>query len=62
MGTALAAGAIGRLLLAGLWPGGLPAALVATAALSGLFWWALSRMAGVDRGSVRVWRRDINDD
>ena len=61
MGSALAVAAMGVMLLTGLWAAGLPAALVVTAVLSGLFWLALSRMAGVDRGSVRVWHRDIND-
>lgn len=61
MGMAGAVAVMGVLLLTGLWAGGLPAALVVTAVLSGLIWLVLSRMAGVDRSNVRVWHRDIND-
>lgn len=61
LGMAGAVALMGLALLAGLWTGGLPAALVVTAVLSGLIWLALSRMIGVDRSKVRVWHRDIND-
>ena len=61
MGTALATAIMGLLLLAGLWTGGLPMALVVTAILSGVIWFLLRRAMGVRDGQVRVWDRDIND-
>lgn len=61
MGIGLATLAMGVLLLAGLFSGGLPAALVVTALLSGVFWALLTRMFARDRSDVRVWHRDIND-
>lgn len=61
MGIALAVALMGVALLAGLWTGSLPVALVVTAVLSGLIWFALSRLRGVDRSETRIWRRDIND-
>ena len=61
MGVALATALMGVALLAGLWTGSLPAALVVTAILSGVIWLALSRMRGVDRSETRIWHRDIND-
>ena len=62
MGVAVAAALMGVALLAGIWTGGLPVALVVTAVLSGVIWLVLSRMRGVDRSETRIWRRDINDD
>lgn len=61
MGVALATALMGVALLAGLWTGSLPVALVVTAILSGVIWLALSRMRGVDRSETRIWHRDIND-
>ena len=61
MGVAIATALMGVALLAGLWTGGLPMALVVTAVLSGLIWLVLSRMRGVDRSETRIWHRDIND-
>lgn len=62
MGIALATGVMGLAILLGLWSGGLPVALVVTAALSGVIWLLLRRMFGTSRGEVRIWTRDINDD
>lgn len=61
LGMAGAVLVMGLLLLSGVWTLGLPATLVVTAILSGLIWLLLSRMIGVDRSEVRVWKRDIND-
>lgn len=61
MGMAVAVGVMGLALLAGLWPWGLPVALVVTAALTGAVWLGLRRGLGSARGSVKVWDRDIND-
>ena len=61
LGMAGAVLVMGLLLLSGIWTPGLPAALVVTAILSGLIWLLLSRMVGVDRSAVRIWKRDIND-
>ncbi|MBU3028656.1 NfeD family protein [Paracoccus marinaquae] len=61
MGLAAAVGLMGILLLTGLWSAGLPMTLVATALLSGLAWYLLRRVAGVKKGQVRIWDRDIND-
>lgn len=61
MGAGLAVLTMGLALLAGIWTGGLPWALVATAILSGLYWFALSRVAGAGRSDKRIWDRDIND-
>lgn len=61
MGMAGAVLVMGLLLLTGVWGAGLPTTLVATAVLSGLIWFLLSRMIGVDRSAARIWRDDIND-
>ncbi|TRW95943.1 hypothetical protein FNJ84_13925 [Paracoccus sp. M683] len=61
MGIALAVAIMGLALLAGLWTGGLPVALVVTAILSGVIWLILRRAIGVQKGQVRIWDRDIND-
>lgn len=61
IGTALALVAMGGLLLAGLWPGGLAGALVVTGLLSIAAWVLLRRLMGVQRDQVRIWDRDIND-
>lgn len=61
MGMAGAVAVMGLLLLAGIWTGGLPMALVLTALLSGVIWLVLSRLRGVDRSATRIWRDDIND-
>lgn len=62
LGTAAAVGIMGVALLLGVWTGGFPAALVVTALLSGAVMLALRRALGVQRGQVRIWDRDINDD
>lgn len=61
MGIAAATAIMGLILLAGLWPGSLPVALVVTAILSGAIWLILRRVMGVNKGQVRIWDRDIND-
>lgn len=61
MGIAAAVGLMGLLLISGIWSAGLPVTLVVTAALSGVIWLILRRVAGVNKGQVRIWDRDIND-
>ncbi|KGJ04369.1 NfeD-like C-terminal, partner-binding [Paracoccus halophilus] len=61
LGFALAVLLMGGALLLGLWPAGLPMALVATAVLTGLIWLALRRIFGTNKGEMKVWTRDIND-
>ena len=61
LGAAIAVGLVGLALLAGLWTGGLPMALVVTAILTGVIWLVLRRIFGTSRGEVRIWDRDIND-
>lgn len=61
MGLAAAVGLMGVLLLGGIWTAGLGVTLVVTAVLSGLAWLVLRRIAGVRKGQVRLWDRDIND-
>ena len=61
LGTAIATGLMGLALLAGLWAGTLPGALVVVALLSGAVWLALRQLAGRREGQVRIWRHDIND-
>lgn len=61
LGIAVAVGVMGLALLAGLWTGGMPVALVVTAVLSGVIWLLLRRIFGTSRGEVRIWTRDIND-
>ena len=61
LGIAISVAIMGLVLLIGLWTGGLPMALIATAILSGLIWYLLRRLAGVRKDQVRVWDRDIND-
>ncbi|MCQ0969277.1 hypothetical protein MLD63_02340 (plasmid) [Paracoccus sp. TK19116] len=60
-GIAISVGLMGLMLLAGLWSGGFPMALVVTAILSALIWLAMRRLVGVREGQVRIWDRDIND-
>ncbi|MFN3275793.1 MAG: hypothetical protein ACK41U_14115 [Paracoccus sp. (in: a-proteobacteria)] len=62
MGLAGAVGVMAVLILSGAWSGGLPMALVVTALLSAVIWFALRRLAGPrGAGGVRIWDRDIND-
>lgn len=61
LGIAAAVALMGLALLAGLWSGGLPMALVVTAVLSGVIWVLLRRLVGVHKDQVRIWDRDIND-
>ena len=52
----------GALMLTGVWPFGFPMSLVFAAFVSGLVWVALTRLLPERRGTVRVWREDINED
>lgn len=61
LGVACATALMGLLILADIWSGGLPMALVLTALLSGVIWYILRRAVGVQKGQVRIWDRDIND-
>ena len=61
LGAAIAVGLVGLAVLAGLWTGGLPMALVVTAILTGGIWLVLRRIFGTSRGEVKIWDRDIND-
>lgn len=61
MGIAVSTAIMGLVLLAGLWPFGLPVALVVTAILSGVIWLILRRSLGSAAGQARIWDRDIND-
>ncbi|MDP0929654.1 hypothetical protein Q0601_20920 [Paracoccus onubensis] len=61
MGIAAALGIMGLLMLSGFWTAGLPVTLVVAAVVSGLVWLLLRRFAGVRKGQVRIWDRDIND-
>ena len=61
LGIAAAVGLMGLALLAGIWAGGLPMALVVTAILSGVIWLVLRRAMGVQEGQVKIWHRDINN-
>ena len=61
MGIAVALGIMGLLLVSGFWTAGLPVTLVVAAIISGLVWLLLRRIAGVRKGQVRIWDRDIND-
>ncbi len=61
LGIAGAVAIMGLALLSGIWTAGLPLTLVAAAILSGVIWYLLRRMVGVQKGQVRIWDRDIND-
>jgi membrane protein implicated in regulation of membrane protease activity len=61
MGLAAAVGLMGILLISGWWTAGLPVTLLVTAILSALVWLLLRRLAGVNKGQVRIWDRDINE-
>ncbi|QRZ13000.1 hypothetical protein JWJ88_10540 [Paracoccus methylovorus] len=61
LGLAGAVLLMGLALVLGLWGGGLPWALVVTAILTGVIWLVLRRVFGKNRGEVRRWTRDIND-
>ena len=59
--AAIAVGLTGVAALLGIWTGGLPLALVLTALMTGVIWLLLRRIFGANRGEVRRWTRDIND-
>lgn len=61
LGAAIAVGLMGLALLLGLWTGGLPMGLVLTDILTGVIWLILRRVFGTNRGEVKIWHRDIND-
>lgn len=61
LGAAIAVGLTGVAALLGIWTGGLPLALVLTALMTGVIWLLLRRIFGANRGEVRRWTRDIND-
>lgn len=61
MGIAGSVGVMGLLLISGIWSASLPVTLVVTAVLSGVIWLILRKVAGVNKGQVRIWDRDIND-
>ena len=61
LGAAIAVGLTGIAALLGLWTGGLPLALVITALMTGVIWLGLRRIFGANRGEVRRWTRDINE-
>lgn len=62
LGVATSCGIAGLALLTGLFSPSLPVLLIVIAALSGVIWLILRRVVGVQRGQVRIWDRDINDD
>ncbi len=67
LGFAAGAAAIALLLLVdgpfALWlSGSLPLLLFAFAVASALAWAGMRRIAGVRRGQVKLWDRDINED
>jgi membrane protein implicated in regulation of membrane protease activity len=61
MGLAGAVGVMAVLLLSGAWSGGLPLALVATALLSAVIWFALRRLAGRRKGAASTSDSDAVD-
>lgn len=61
LGLGVGVAVIGLALLAGLWGGGLPLALLVTALIAAAVMLSLRRLFNHSRGEVRVWRRDIND-
>ncbi len=61
LGSAIAALIMGAMILMGLWTGGLPMALVVVAVLTGVSWFVMRRLMGSQKGQVRIWDRDIND-
>ncbi|TWI33444.1 hypothetical protein [Paracoccus sulfuroxidans] len=61
LGSAIAAAIMGAMILMGLWTGGLPMALVVVAVLTGVSWFVMRRLMGSQKGQVRIWDRDIND-
>lgn len=62
LGIAIACAVAGLVLLVGLAAPSLPVLLIAIAVLSGVAWLILRRLMGVQKGQVRIWDRDINDD
>lgn len=62
LGIAIAVLAVALGILSGLWTAGLPLTLVVVVALSAAIWFALRKAMGVQKGQIKVWRRDINDD
>lgn len=62
LGIAIAVFVIALGILSGLWTAGLPLTLVAVVALSAAIWFVLRHAMGVQKGQVKVWNKDINDD
>lgn len=62
LGFACGALSVGALLWLGLLGGSLPEMLVVFAAASLVAWLILHRVAGVRRGQIKLWDRDINED
>ena len=62
LGIAIACAIAGLALLAGVTAPSLPVLLIFIAAASGFIWLVLRWAAGVRKGQVRIWDRDINDD
>ncbi len=61
LGFAIGAVLTGILVAAGLAPAGLAFLVLLFAVLSVLAWLALRRTVGVQKGQVKTWDRDIND-
>ncbi|MCC0062736.1 MAG: hypothetical protein H6895_01440 [Defluviimonas sp.] len=61
LGFAIGAGLTGLLLWLGLLGGSVALLVLVFAILSLAAWLALRRVAGVRRGQVKLWDRDIND-
>lgn len=62
LGIAISSALMGLVLLTGLIAPSLPVLLIIIAALSGVIWLILRRVVGVQKGQVKIWDRDINDD
>lgn len=61
LGFAIGAGLTGGLIWLGVLGNSFGATLLVFAAASIIAWLVLRRLAGVRRGQVKVWDRDIND-
>ena len=61
LGFAAGAIGVGLLIWTGVVAAGLPVLLLIFAVVSLAAWWALRRIFGMRKGSVKIWEQDIND-
>ncbi|MEE9387185.1 MAG: hypothetical protein V3U96_01125 [Paracoccaceae bacterium] len=61
LGFSIGALAIGLLIALGVLGGSLQFMILIFAVISLLSWWGLRRVFGLQKGQVKIWEKDIND-